>query len=190
MATLNSKYNTLPEKSSSTSKIFGSRAKRALLSKTFRKEAFDNTQTEAAKDSASAAPTPPPETAEGNELIPGTVVIAQFDYKSAEPEELQFNAGDSITVSHSVGTWWRGKLNGQGAELLFPFNFVAVESNKVSCVATFDFAPGPELENPEEYLTFKVGDVIEATSSNDNWWHGTCNGKQGYFPFAFTQIQS
>lgn len=196
MATLSGKYNTLPEKSSSTgSKIFGagatSRAKRALLSKTFRKEAFEANH-EAAKDSFPATPTPPPEAAENseNQLTPGTVVVAQFEYKSAEPEELQFNAGDSITVSQSVGTWWRGKLNGQGPERLFPYNFVAVESNKVSCVAMFDFAPGPELENPEEYLTFKVGDVIEATSSADNWWHGTCHGKQGYFPFAFTQLQT
>jgi hypothetical protein len=52
-------------------------------------------------------------------------VKALFDYTATNPEELDFSAGDIITVvgpSEESHFWWYGALKGKLG--MFPFNFI------------------------------------------------------------------
>lgn len=51
-------------------------------------------------------------------------VIALYQYKALNEDELSFEKDDVITVvSKDEPAWWRGELNGQTG--LFPSNYVA-----------------------------------------------------------------
>ena len=57
-------------------------------------------------------------------------------------------------------------------------------SSKPCCKGLYDFEP----ENPGE-LGFKANDVITLISRIDeNWFEGSLNGKNGYFPCNFVQV--
>jgi len=54
---------------------------------------------------------------------------------------------------------------------------------EVKVKAAFDFEPQEEGE-----LKLRKGDVIIVVDRSDqNWWRGTCNGKEGMFPAPYVQ---
>ncbi len=57
----------------------------------------------------------------------------------------------------------------------------SVQETKV--VAAFDFEPQEEGE-----LQLRKGDIITVLDKSDqNWWRGSCNGKEGMFPVPYVK---
>ncbi|KAI6168867.1 hypothetical protein EDD17DRAFT_449586 [Pisolithus thermaeus] len=55
----------------------------------------------------------------------GEWVEALYDYNSEDPGDLTIEAGSRIlVVERSSEDWWKGKINGQGREGLFPASYV------------------------------------------------------------------
>ena len=52
---------------------------------------------------------------------------------------------------------------------------------KKTVVVQFDYIANSPVE-----LSLEAGDIIEVTEKrSDGWWHGSCQGKKGYFPSHF-----
>lgn len=59
--------------------------------------------------------------------------------------------------------------------------FLPLQETKV--VAAFDFEPQEEGE-----LQLRKGDIITVLDKSDqNWWRGSCNGKEGMFPVPYVK---
>ena len=43
--------------------------------------------------------------------------------------------------------------------------------------------PGPR----RQVLEFKINAVIEVTQKDRDWWKGSCDGKEGWFPSQFVE---
>ncbi|PVG03171.1 hypothetical protein CPB86DRAFT_869628 [Serendipita vermifera] len=131
-------------------------------------------------------------------------VKALYSYSPTNPEELQFNVQDIITVvgpSDDSTHWWYGALDGRLG--LFPLNYVdfipdekkpeaeAEESEVVPVIqqpqvvkALWDFQ-----SNEPTDLAFKKDDVIHLLdiSSHVDWWQGKLNGQIGWFPSVYCE---
>ena len=49
-------------------------------------------------------------------------VRAHYDFNAREPDELEFNKGDTITVLEQLGDWWLGQINSRQGQ--FPATYV------------------------------------------------------------------
>ena len=59
-----------------------------------------------------------------------SLAIAQFDFESEEPGELQFKEGAVITViNQDESGWWLGEL--KGSRGLFPYNYVEIARHEI-----------------------------------------------------------
>ncbi|GAA5882323.1 hypothetical protein JCM16303_004071 [Sporobolomyces ruberrimus] len=72
---------------------------------------------------ASRAPAPPPPVA--TPVVPDNALgqcTALYDYSSEDPDDLNFNEGDRITLIEIVSDdWWKGELRGKRG--IFPSNY-------------------------------------------------------------------
>ena len=54
-------------------------------------------------------------------------VVAKFDFKSKDQEEMELRRGDVVTVIHKKDpNWWKGEIirNGKLVQGLFPMTYV------------------------------------------------------------------
>lgn len=134
---------------------------------------------EAAPPSGTARAPAPPDDA--------TVAVGSYNFAGGDDTDLSFNAGEEIEVLEMEGEWWRGRIGDR--EGVFPANYVELKGKTVDamvqCVCKFDYTPE---EGEENYLTVRVGDVIQAAPSDEDWWWGTCGENSGFFPFSFCQV--
>ncbi|TKR68698.1 hypothetical protein L596_030943 [Steinernema carpocapsae] len=121
---------------------------------------------------------------------------AIYDYSSPVQGDLQFKAGDIITILDRVDAdWYKGTLFGRTG--IFPSNFVETGTptsnattplaspksafNLGTVTATYDYASGVS-----EDLTFQAGDVIEVVERiNDEWIRGRLGPRVGMVPLTF-----
>ncbi|XP_077984394.1 SH3 domain-containing protein 19-like [Glandiceps talaboti] len=127
------------------------------------------------------------------------VVSALYDFDGMNSTELSFKTGDRIKVTNQVNEEWLiGECNGQKGR--FPSNFIesipanlppedtTVSSTQVDggshCIAKYDY----EAASSDD-LDFKEGDkIILLERISDDWYKGSCHGKEGMFPKAFVDV--
>lgn len=51
-----------------------------------------------------------------------------YNYTSSEPGDLQFNAGEIITVIRKEGEWWKGRIGDREGD--FPSNYVRLKESQ------------------------------------------------------------
>lgn len=57
------------------------------------------------------------------------MAVAVWDHVTIDPDELKFEAGDSIEVLEMADRdWWRGRLPGSAHSGWFPVTFVKVDA--------------------------------------------------------------
>jgi len=124
------------------------------------------------------------------------ILVSLYSYDATEAGELTFVEGETITLlEESESGWWRGRLS-NGAEGLFPSNFVE-EQGKVSAApsgdnyisadykALYDY----DAEDPSE-LTIKENDLLFVETEKDGWYFGYRKSepaKKGNFPSNFVE---
>jgi hypothetical protein len=145
------------------------------------------------------------------------VAIAQYDYTSDQPEDLQFSAGDVITLTACVEgeDWWTGTIGSNSG--IFPASYVQIQGAADSAPAAEETAyeePAaaeaateewlPEGTTPrsgqcralydfeaagEDELDFLEGAILELKGEMPDWFYGTDeNGKTGIFPVNFVEV--
>ncbi|KAL1492340.1 hypothetical protein ABEB36_010601 [Hypothenemus hampei] len=143
-------------------------------------------------------------------------VIAKFDFKSPEKDDLSFKRGDILTVLFKEEEqWWRAKdINGREGCIPVPYVQKLEESPspvegsrpQESLVSSM---PEPKQKPkqrklpakarvkqariPNAYddtaLKLEIGDIITVMKTNINGqWEGELNGKVGYFPFTHVEF--
>ncbi|XP_075984420.1 SH3 domain-containing lethal (3) 05822 isoform X2 [Anticarsia gemmatalis] len=121
--------------------------------------------------------------------------IALFDYFTDHSDDLCFSANSKIKLIRRVDhEWLYGSLR-NGAQGLFPSNYVEIKvplPNEPApplpligtAVAMYDFVP----DQPGD-LPFNTGDTILVRYKiNDEWYFGECNGAKGQFPINYVQM--
>jgi len=132
----------------------------------------------------------------------GTVIrnlVALYNYDATEDNELAFVEGDSIALlEENESGWWRGRLQNNGKEGLFPSNFVE-EQGKPSAgsgtieirsdyVALYDY----DAEDNTE-ISIKENDTLFVESETDGWYYGYNKNTptiKGNFPSNFVEKKS
>ncbi|KAJ3276340.1 Intersectin 1 (SH3 domain protein) [Terramyces sp. JEL0728] len=107
-----------------------------------------------------------------------------YQYDATCDGELSLSVGEVIKIlSKDTGNemWWVGQgKHGKGE---FPSNYVRMIENSIKVKALYDFTS----TTPGE-LSFKVGDVLNVSQSNDvDWWDGEINGVSGAFPANYVE---
>ncbi|XP_057188198.1 SH3 domain-containing protein 19 isoform X2 [Triplophysa rosa] len=150
--------------------------------------------------------------------ISGPRCVARFDFEGEQGGELSFSEGDVIQLLEYVeDEWASGKLNGHVGifplnyvEVLEDLPRVPVQKsapNKIAlpgmagltntlmshkaneaegvwAKALYDFTA-----ETEDDLPFQQGDQILVTAhTDDEWWSGRINGREGIFPKAFVEV--
>ncbi|KAK0415821.1 hypothetical protein QR680_012139 [Steinernema hermaphroditum] len=121
---------------------------------------------------------------------------ALYDYDSPIQGDLQFFAGDLITVFEQIDAeWCKGEVRGRTG--IFPVNFVEISNATTplaspclsspgaiglgTVTAAYDYSSGVS-----EDLTFQAGDVIEIVERiNDEWIRGRIGAREGMVPLTF-----
>ncbi|XKL66020.1 hypothetical protein PGB90_009440 [Kerria lacca] len=142
-------------------------------------------------------------------------VIAKYDFKGNDPDDLPFKKGDILTViSKDEEQWWTAR-NSQGKTGSIPVPYVQKATNRNSrfCSTTLQYslfiflfiylfffqkklpavARVKQSRIPNAYdktaLKLEIGDVIKVTKMNINGqWEGELNGKVGHFPFTHVEF--
>ncbi|KAK2817205.1 hypothetical protein Q5P01_025396 [Channa striata] len=123
-------------------------------------------------------------------------VVALYDYAGKSNDDLSFEQGDYIQLSHHIDTEWSyGSLNGR--EGMFPRSFVESATGQqpfnnqqnqpaagVRARALYNFT-----SDCEEELSMQVGNIITNMESvDDEWFLGELRGKRGLVPKNYVQI--
>ncbi|TQS37823.1 hypothetical protein Golomagni_01690 [Golovinomyces magnicellulatus] len=123
----------------------------------------------------------------------GICALIQYDYEVAEDNEIQLIEGEYITNIDMVDDdWWMG-VNSRGERGLFPSNYVELVEEisnapaaqvSVTATALYDYEAAEDNE-----LSFEEDAVITNVEFPDeDWWHGSYNGKSGLFPANYVQL--
>ncbi|RKF77659.1 putative actin binding protein [Golovinomyces cichoracearum] len=123
----------------------------------------------------------------------GICALIQYDYEVAEDNEIQLIEGEFITNIDMVDDdWWMG-VNSRGERGLFPSNYVELVEEisnttaaqvSVTAIALYDYEAAEDNE-----LSFEEDAVITNVEFPDeDWWHGSYNGKSGLFPANYVQL--
>nr|WEL12730.1 crk-like protein [Halisarca dujardinii] len=142
--------------------------------------------------SAPGQPQPQPRLGEGSRDL---LVKGKFDFKSDDPEDLNFKKGDMMKVlREDEDDWWYAR-HSDGRQGSIPVPYVEVvpaallqePQGQVLARATMErqciFDPSA--------LSFSQGDIIKVTKRNDNGiWEGESNGRKGHFPFTSVELIS
>ncbi|KAK2759042.1 hypothetical protein FQN54_003141 [Arachnomyces sp. PD_36] len=134
--------------------------------------------------------------------------VVQFDYEKAEDNEIELKEGEYVTEIDMVDEdWWVG-VNEKGEKGLFPGSFVEVldgdggagaaheqayeqehetsaqAGNGPTATALYDYEAGEdnEISFPED------AQIVNIEFPDDDWWSGEYNGRQGFFPANYVQL--
>ncbi|XP_033635342.1 intersectin-1-like [Asterias rubens] len=145
----------------------------------------------------------------------GEDFTTRFPYSSDQPGDLNFEAGQTVTVSKKDGDWWTGRIGDR--EGIFPSNYVVpkggevpqiVESPPVVAALSAENAAktgsltrkeiarviAPYTATSAEQLSLSLGQLIAVRKKNPSgWWEGElqARGKKkqiGWFPANYVQI--
>lgn len=144
-------------------------------------------------------------------------VVAQFDFRSDDSEDLPFTKGEILEIiGKPEDNWWTARNSkGQEGQIPVPYvkPFVPNPSNRKSMPASYQQIGGPTQNRlsmpdvtksvvyarakmkrvPSAYdpsaLAFEVGDRILVTKMNKNGqWEGRIGNRSGTFPFTHVDI--
>ncbi|XP_003384218.1 PREDICTED: crk-like protein [Amphimedon queenslandica] len=125
---------------------------------------------------------PPPE-----QVVGRLVVRGKFEFRSNDPEDLQFNKGDKmIVIRKDEDEWWFAQHE-DGRQGAIPVPYVeVVEEQPLKARALSD----RDCPYDPTALSFKKGEIIKILKKNDNgMWEGeTSSGKRGHFPFKLVDL--
>ena len=136
-------------------------------------------------------------------------VVAKFDHRGTEDDELSFKEGDTIKVvqQRCQAGWGQGELYGKIG--WFPGSFVArlADSSAEEALSWSKGYEGPLIVSccsnsvvralhdydgqDASELTLKKGDKIKLVERHESgWWSGSLlsNGKEGWFPKTFVEL--
>ena len=132
----------------------------------------------------------------------GVKYRALYQFNGTNPDDLSFNADDiinSVPGSADEGEWLQGELNGKQG--WFPKNFVeilqgdgaapAASVNTASSLgesvvqALYDWSG-----SDENHLSIKKDDMIKVLDSNQDWLFGELDGKTGWLPKSYVNVES
>jgi len=131
---------------------------------------------------------------------PGKNLVALYSYDATETGELTFAEGDAIVLlEENDSGWWRGRLT-NGAEGLFPSNFVEEQGKAASpnggtagganaINADFKSLYDYDAEDNTE-ISIKENDILWVETEKDGWYYGyrKANPSQkGNFPSNFVE---
>ncbi|KUJ09172.1 uncharacterized protein LY89DRAFT_658257 [Mollisia scopiformis] len=143
----------------------------------------------------------------------GKRALISYDYEKAEDNELELTEGEYVTNIEMVDEdWWMG-TNSKGESGLFPSNYVELvdeeeeapqhepEPTPAPAMAPRPSAPAAAQSGPtatalydyeaaeDNELSFDEGAKITSLEFPDeDWWHGSFNGKSGLFPANYVQL--
>jgi proto-oncogene C-crk len=126
------------------------------------------------------------------------VVRGKFDFKSDDPEDLNFKKGDVMKVLRKdEEDWWYAR-HSDGRTGSIPVPYVEIVSSQVS--SQQGSQPNQVLARATmerqcpfdpSALSFRQGEIILVTKRNDNGiWEGEINGRKGHFPFTSVELIS
>ncbi|KAK9502285.1 hypothetical protein O3M35_011083 [Rhynocoris fuscipes] len=138
---------------------------------------------------ASCPPLPPRPTTENKASIAEKepYCVAEYDYESSHPDDLNFKTGDKIFLLEEINAeWLKGKLlNKQG---IFPKSYVKIVVPLTDPIIMTVIAVYPFTAETWDDLDLKEGDKVNVLSRiNKDWLYGECEGKRGQFPECYTQ---
>lgn len=118
---------------------------------------------------AAAAPVEPVET--------GEYYVAAYPYESGEPDDLTFEAGESILVVKKDGDWWTGKIGFRVG--IFPANYVVAPEEpgqaqaaevvqEVTPVATAAYVAPVQATESESYYSVAAQEDSRAQQDVDS----------------------
>jgi len=127
------------------------------------------------------------------------ILVALYSYDATEAGELTFGEGEKITLlEENDSGWWRGKL-ANGAEGLFPSNFVeevgkaaatgGVPSGENAINAEYKAIYDYDAEDNTE-ISIKESDALFVETEKDGWYYGYRKvepNKKGNFPSNFVE---
>lgn len=133
----------------------------------------------------------------------GVKYRALYQFDGTNPDDLSFNADDiinSVPGSADDGDWLQGELNGKVG--WFPKNFVEVlqgDDGAVPAAAVNTTSSSGESVvqalydwsgSDENHLSIKKDDKIKVLDSNQDWLFGELNGKTGWLPKSYVNVES
>lgn len=130
---------------------------------------------------------PPPVDIQGKVVCRG-----KFDFKSDDPEDLNFRKGDMMTVLRKdEDDWWYARhSDGRTGSIPVPYVEVVEDSQgEAQKVQRARAIMDRQCPYDPSALSFKAGDVIHVTKQNDNGlWEGELSGRTGHFPFTHVEV--
>lgn len=108
---------------------------------------------------ASAAAAAPVEPIEAGEYY-----VAAYPYESGEPDDLTFEAGESVLVVKKDGDWWTGKIGFRVG--IFPANYVTLPEDVAAVVAPVAVAQAAVVEEAPKQ-SFSTAAVEESRAQQD-----------------------
>ncbi|SSD59484.1 related to Actin cytoskeleton-regulatory complex protein SLA1 [Saccharomycodes ludwigii] len=122
------------------------------------------------------------------------VYKAVYSYQPTTPDELAINEGDILYLleKSTVDDWWTVKKRVIGTDVtepvgLVPNNYVEPMQPIGQTVALYDYL---QVQNPEEELKFKEGDVFDLYDENDPDWllcKNVTNNEYGFVPGNYVE---
>ncbi|KAI9286580.1 SH3 domain-containing protein [Umbelopsis sp. AD052] len=118
---------------------------------------------------------------------------AHHSYEAQREDELSFTEGEEVRITNSDDAeWWEVEKVDGGSKGWVPSNFFTKadtapnseqgKNTTGSSTVLASVLEDYEAENHEELSLWKGGIVSVDDQSDDEWWHGDLNGKQGLFP--------
>ncbi|KAI9138561.1 hypothetical protein BKA69DRAFT_1040851 [Paraphysoderma sedebokerense] len=132
-----------------------------------------------------------------------TLVKALYDYPGKDTDDLSFNENDYIwaDMSKEDGEWWYGMVDQKNDKWgWFPKTYVEIESNSagdhgaagqtletsVKAVALYDYTAAQE----DEIGLTEGEQVVVVDGSDGDWWKIQKDGREGYVPATYVEIQN
>ncbi|XP_023719829.1 SH3 domain-containing protein 19 isoform X3 [Cryptotermes secundus] len=118
--------------------------------------------------------------------------IALYDYPATHPDDLSFEANDTIFILRQINSDWLYGQVGQN-QGMFPTSFIKVivplndtrgsanQQSQQTVRALYSFA----AETWEDLELQEGASVYVISRINDDWLYGESNGKYGQFPASF-----
>ncbi|KAK3753864.1 hypothetical protein RRG08_006251 [Elysia crispata] len=149
---------------------------------------------------------------------PRAQILCKYDFAGKDPEDLPFKRGDILyVISEDEEEWWTAR-NSMGQVGQIPVRYTQLIENRpaptINSPPEQHYRPPQQRmqapigihetqlpakaivvmqRSPNAYdktqLALKVGDIVTVTKINLNGqWQGTCNGRNGFFPFTHVQF--